>query len=392
MNGVEMGQNRLQRALHAARNGHWPDSARVKGFSVLFLIAWVPMLAKVFFEATGGAGSDFLAFWGAGRILAGGNPANVYNLLAEQAAQAASGTGQLVAYVNPPPYLFLVAPLGWLPYVVAWVAWGLAGWAAWFLVARRIAPGHALAILASPVAYLAASHGQNGFFTAALLVGGVLFLPRKPWLAGALFGALIIKPHLALLVPFWLLAGRQWRAIGGAAISAIGLCLLSLLVFGPETWAAYPQSFHVSRVLMAQSGGEFFVRMCTPYAAVHVLAGQAIAVVLQGFITLGGIAITCLAWRRSADAQATGAMMLAATALASPYLFSYDLAFLVQPVFWLATEARRTGWRPWEKQALILLWLAPLATRAAALPLGINLMPLAAAALLALVWTRLSRK
>jgi hypothetical protein len=48
---------------------------------------------------------------------------------------------------------------------------------------------------------------------------------------------------------------------------------------------------------------------------------------------------------------------------------------------------RSMGWRPWEKTLLVLIWLAPLATRAAALPLGLNLMPIPAAILIGLVWT-----
>ena len=82
--------------------------------------------------------------------------------------------------------------------------------------------------------------------------------------------------------------------------------------------------------------------------------------------------------------------MLAATALGSPYLFSYDLAFLAMPLFWLAREGRARGFRRYERTALAALYLAPLAARAAALPLGLNLTPLAAAALVALVWTRLA--
>ena len=379
----------LRRALCAARDGRWPDAPRVRIYALLVLVAWLPMLAKVFLEATGTTGSDFLAFWGAGKLVLAGHPALAYDLPAQQAAQAASGTGQLVAYVNPPPYLLLVWPLGMLPFAGAWIAWNLVGWAVWFAVARRVSPAHALAILSSPVAYLAASHAQNGFLTAALLIGGVLALGRRPALAGLLFGALVIKPHLALLVPLWLACGRQWRAIAFAALSALGLCALSLAAFGWQTWAAYPESFKVSQSLMSQTSGPFYLRMCTPYAALHVLAGPSFALWLQAAITLAMLALTALAWRRTRDAQATGAVMLAATALGSPYLFAYDLAFLVQPVFWIAAQARAHGWRAWEKPALIALWLAPLATRAAALPLGLNLMPLAAAALLALVWTRL---
>jgi hypothetical protein len=80
--------------------------------------------------------------------------------------------------------------------------------------------------------------------------------------------------------------------------------------------------------------------------------------------------------------------MLAATALASPYLFNYDLPFLVLPVLWLVGEGLREGFRPWERALLVVLWFAPHATRAVALPLGLNLMPLASALLLVLVWTR----
>ncbi len=80
--------------------------------------------------------------------------------------------------------------------------------------------------------------------------------------------------------------------------------------------------------------------------------------------------------------------MLAATALASPYLFNYELAFLVVPTLWLVEQGLARGFRPYEKLALVALWLAPYATRAAALPTGLNLMPLASLALLALVWSR----
>jgi len=374
--------------LAAVRSGAWLDAGRVRAYSVMVLVAYLPMMAKVYFEATGKVGSDFLAFWGAGRLVANGMAAQVYNLFAEQSAQAAAGTGQMVAYVNPPPYLFLVWPLGWMPYAAAWLAWSLAGWALWFAVARKVLPRASLAILAFPGAYLAASHAQNGFVTAALLVGAVLALRRSQALSGTLFGLLVIKPHLALLVPFWLAAGRKWTAIAAAAASASLLCLLSLLVFGADTWRAYPQSFAVSQQLMAQTSGEFFLRMGTVYSALRLYADANVAMAVQGAVTLITGALACLYWRRAEDEQAAGAMLLAATALASPYLFSYDLAFLVQPVFWLVAQAQAKGWRPWEKLALVALWAAPLATRAAALPLHINLMPIPAAALVWMVWKR----
>ena len=379
---------RLTRSL---RTLAWLDAGRVRVYAAMVLVAYLPMMVKVYREATGTVGSDFLAFWGAGRLLATGPAPRVYDLAAQHAAQMAAGTGQMVAYVNPPPYLFLAAPLGLMPYALAWIVWALAGWALWFLVARRALPdagtAGALAVLAFPAAYLAASHAQNGFITGALLIAAVLTLRRSQVLSGALLGLLVIKPHLALLVPFWLAAGRNWTAMAAAAASAAALCLAALLVFGLDTWRAYPQSFAVSQVLMNQTGGEFFLRMCTPYALLRVLFGPGAAMIGQGLITLVTGALACLYWRRAPSDEAAGAMMLAATALASPYLFSYDLPFLAMPVFFLVGMGRREGWRPWEKVLLVLIWLSPLATRAAALPLGMNLMPIPAAVLLWLVWT-----
>lgn len=379
----------IERLRATLREGAWLDRARVRAIATMLLVAYLAMLARAFRNATQGAGSDFLAFWGAARLTLAGTPERAYDLAAETAAQAASGVAGMFAFVNPPPFLLLAAPFGALPYAVAWVVWSLAGWAVWLLVARRAMPEATLAIAAFPGAYLAASHAQNGFLTGALLIGGVLALRRSQALSGALLGALIVKPHLALFVPLWLAAGRKWTAFAAAAAGALTLCLLSLAVFGRATWLAYPQSFAVSEAIMRGGEPAFFLRMGTVYSGLRYHLGPAVALAGQATVTLACAALVILAWRRTRDEQATGAVMLAATALGSPYLFAYDLAFLAMPLFWLAREGSERGFRPYERAALAALYLAPLAARATALPLGLNLTPVAAAALLALVWTRL---
>jgi hypothetical protein len=129
--------------------------------------------------------------------------------------------------------------------------------------------------------------------------------------------------------------------------------------------------------------------MATLYAQLRIYGGETVATIAAVLLALAMIAVVMLSWRRfGQDGMATGAAMLAATALASPYLFSYDLPFLILPVLWLVREGLARGFRPWEKALLVVLWFAPYATRAAALPLQIDLMPLASALLLWLVWTR----
>ena len=41
--------------------------------------------------------------------------------------------------------------------------------------------------------------GQNGFVTAALFGGALIFMERRPLLAGCLIGLLSFKPHLRIL-------------------------------------------------------------------------------------------------------------------------------------------------------------------------------------------------
>ena len=62
--------------------------------------------------------------------------------------------------------------------------------------------------LAFPATFINLFHGQNGFLNAALLGAALLALDRRPVVAGILFGLLSYKPHLGLLVPLALLAGR----------------------------------------------------------------------------------------------------------------------------------------------------------------------------------------
>ena len=236
---------------------------------------------------------------------------------------------------------------------------------------------------------IAASHAQNGFVTGALLIGGVALLNRRPATAGMLLGALVIKPHLALLVPFWLAAGGQWRAFWAAAASAVGLVALSCAVFGSGILGAYMTSWGASAHLMQTDRADFYLRMCTLYSQLHLVLPASLALAIQGAVTLGMLALAVLSWRRlGRDAMGSGALVLACAALATPYLFNYDLPFLILPILWLVQQGRAAGFRPYEKVGLVVLYFSPFATRAISLPTHVNLMPLAAAALVWLVWSR----
>lgn len=376
-------------ALNAIRKADWLTPDRVRGYAAILAIASLAMLAVSYSKAMGPDGTDFLAFWGAGHVTAAGDPATAYDLAVQEEVQTATGSEGWFAFVNPPPFLFVVTPFGALKFPVAWLAWVGITYALWAWAAVRAFPQYWLPVLAFPGALIAAGHAQTGLLTGALLVGGVTLLDRRPIVAGALLGALIIKPHLALLVPFWLAAGGRWRAFVAAGASAVGLLALAWAAFGGETMLAYTTSWKASAAIMATADADFYLRMATPYSQLALIMPEWAAMAINIAIALGLVALIMLAWKRcGGDVGATGALMLAGTALASPYLFNYDLPFLIVPVLWLAMQGRERGFREWERLALLALFVAPYASRAVALPLGINLMPLASALLLWLVWTR----
>ncbi len=371
------------------READWLTRERVRGYALLVAVAGLGLLIAAWFAAMGPEGTDFLAFWGAGHVAAAGNPAEAYDLAVQESLQTGTGSEGWFAFVNPPPFLFALMPFGLLPFPLAWIAWVAATWVLWAWAGVRAFPQLWLLVVAYPGAVLAAGHAQTGLLTGALLVLAAQQLGRRQAWAGAAVGALVIKPHLAVLAPLWFAAGGRWRAFAAAGLVAAGLLALSWLAFGSATMGAYTGSWRASGLLMQGINPDFLLRMTSFFSQARLFGGDSAGLVAGALSAAVALATALGAWRRFAgDARATGAAVLAATALASPYLFSYDLPFLVFPTLWLVEQGRARGFRPYEKIMLVALYFAAYATRALAFPLGINLMPLAALLLLALVWTR----
>jgi len=77
--------------------------------------------------------------------------------------------------------------------------------------------------------------------TASLFGAALLFLERRPVLAGVFFGCVTYKPQFGILVPLALVAFRQWRALVSAGVTAAFLASASIAVFGTDVWSALPQ-------------------------------------------------------------------------------------------------------------------------------------------------------
>jgi arabinofuranan 3-O-arabinosyltransferase len=310
---------------------------------------------------------DFTYFWVAGWQALHGQSALLHDLPAFKAVQdSPAGLGHspysLLSY--PPTFTLILLAVAMLPYVAAFLTWELVTLAGCIAVVYLIVRQQAAIslMLASPFAVWNFLIGQNGFLTASLLGASLLFLERRPVLAGVFIGCLTYKPQFGILVPVALIAASQWRACFSAALTAIFLAGASVAAFGVDAWVAYPHT------LFAQgSEAMFFIPewgslFQTVYGLIRFLdGGAALAWLVQGAAAGGVGVIVWLVWRSRVRYALKAATLSTAGLIATPYALAYDLAAIAIPVAFLASDQIRCGVLRGEQTTMIALFVASLA-------------------------------
>ncbi|HUZ72389.1 MAG TPA: glycosyltransferase family 87 protein [Stellaceae bacterium] len=387
----------LSRLLAGLKSGGWLNRRRVLAYGGI-LLAVELVTFGVLVAGTHGflvklarpTTTDFVSFYAAGKLADAGTPALAYHqpehYAAEERATAPGIRYQFFYY--PPIFLLLCAVLARLPYLVAFVAFEVLSLIAWVLVARRILrePGWRVigAILAFPAGLWTLGLGQNAFLTASLFGAATLLIDRRPAAAGALFGALCFKPHIGILVPVALAAGRHWRAFAAAAATVAACLVLSLVQVGWQTW----HDFLVAAAGMSTtyvSGRIDFAGFISPFGAVRLLGGgPLLAYGVQAAATLAAAALVWSVWRRRLDLPVRAATLAAATPVAVPVMLIYDLMIAAVALLWLVRAGRQSGFPPWAKTVLAGVFITPLLSRNIATAWHVPMAPMAALALLAL--------
>jgi len=357
------------------------QSARLLAFAVLLVAA-----TALFVNLTHPYQMDFASYWAAAILTLQGTPAAAYDIAAHHAVQQQAGAfGATMPFPYPPPFLLVVLPFGLLPYGVAAIAWVAATFAAYLTAIRRLFPDAGWLPAAFPAVLVNAIIGQNGLLTAALFVTGALLLPKRPFLAGLLFGLLIIKPQLGVLLPLAFVAGREWRAFAGATVGAGGALLAALLLLGPAPYATMTELMPLYGSI-ARDGLVPWHKMASLYAALGMTGlPAAIALTAHAFAALAGAAAIWRIWRRpGGDPLGKAAALAAASLLVSPYLYGYDMLILIVPLLWLLGRG--------ENRALLaVLWCLPLVSLFqdwGLLPAIVNPLPFVSLTLLWLVYRR----
>jgi hypothetical protein len=309
-------------------------------------------------------GHDFVAFYAASKAALGGDAALVYDrdfMMSVQIDVVGSSDIGYLAFMYPPTYLLLVTPLAVLSYLPALALWQAVPFVLVLLLLRRTTlPSMALVMAAgAPAVAQALFAGQNGLLFAVFMAGGLMVLDRRPLLAGLLLGLATAKPQLALLLVPALIAGREWKTLAAMAAAGAGIALLSAVLLGPDVWSGYARVPAAAHTYLAL-GQLPWPRMPTLYAAAR-LGGlsDAVATVVQ----VGGAAlvVTGIAWLWlcGAPARLRIAGVLAGAPLATPFMYDYDLPFMLFAVALYLAHSLNRGTAPWEKVMLLLVWLQP---------------------------------
>jgi arabinofuranan 3-O-arabinosyltransferase len=288
-------------------------------------------------------GDDFINYWSAAYLALHDRVAEIYNVEAFHAFEK-TVAGPLLSgyhYSYPPVALMLSVPLALIPYVPGLFVWLTAQWLAFYRVLKGIMPdgGALLLALATPAVLISAVGGQNGALTAALLGGGLSLIERRPYLAGVPLGLMIYKPHLAVLVPVALIAGRKWRTFFSTGATVAILLALSVAVFGVDLWAHYFRNANVLRHVILEDNGVAYgvdYRMVSVFVAVRPLGASVdTAYMIQAGFGLFAMAAVAAVWFKDVAPGLKYAVLLLGTCLTTPYLQDYDLVFGALVVAWL---------------------------------------------------------
>jgi arabinofuranan 3-O-arabinosyltransferase len=291
---------------------------------------------------------EYMGVRAAGELVLEGKTAAAYDWAAHTAKhREISGRTDDAYYpwAYPPPYLLVAGALALLPYLLSAFVWigSTLALQIWSTTAIAGTSRAALWVLAAPPTFINVSVAHTGFAVAALVGIGLHLLLTSPVAAGVVLGLLAFKPQFGILIPVALAAAGYWRTIGAAALTIVAMSAVSVMAHGLEPWQAFPAQleritdiFRFERTNMAM--------LISVYGLGRTLGlGHAAALMPQAVVGLAAAAAVFKLWRGNDEFALKAAGLVAASLLASPYLFAYDLTVLVVVLAFLYRVAGADG-------------------------------------------------
>jgi alpha-1,2-mannosyltransferase len=317
------------------------------GLVVSSLVLYVAVLA-------GSGHQDFDTYLGAGRDLLAGRP-----LYAAFLHHPFPDATLRPAYIYPPVFAVLVAPLSWLPPVVAVWTWLLLMQAALALaivgMLRHLRPerewparwvGLCLTLTFFPL-LVDVAQGQVNLLVLVLVVLGIIGILRGRAASGLLVGAAAAIKLTPLLLIGWLIAQRRWRAAGFVGLGFGSVTGVGALVRPDDTATFFrqvlPALAHGTAYYSNQSLFGVLGRVLTtnPYTAPWLsVAGERWLAGVGGLVVLAVWVVNA----RRLDPTSAAVSFLPLLPLLSAVTWEHHVV-VVLPLIWLIVD--RLAARGW---------------------------------------------
>jgi hypothetical protein len=364
----------LNSAVRPFSEARWLTRDRLLLGGAICAFAWIGVLAlgfAAYFDAGGEhLGWDFAQFWSYPQLAVAGRPAAAYVLHPHQTMY------HVFAY--PPIVMLLCRPLAGLSYSLAMLVWFGLGLALFTFTLSRLVSWEmaALVALGTPSALFNNLLQQNGYYTAALLGGGLMLLERRPTVAGIILGMLWCKPQLGILLLPALIAGRYWTTLVTTALTALTLTTASAVLYGLDAWIGYIGHVVALSQWIASTASSWKF-MTTVFAMMRLIgASLPVAYASQGISAICAAVAIALLWRGHGSIAIKSAGLVIATFLTTSYAWAYDAVVLTLAAAWLANDAAESGFRPWEKMCVLVLLTLPALSVITAKLFGLQLGPI----------------
>lgn len=300
------------------------------------------------------AGVDFAGLWAGGKA-ALTNISRLYDFrYVSELQNWPLGVGRLRPYAYPPSALFFFTPfaLGAWSFTYA-IFTGLTG--AFFAWAGFKAGAPKWFVLIPWVAF-AAFCGQVTFLLGGLVMLALVLNDERPVLAGVLFGmAAAIKPQLLMLLPLALIAEARWRTIVATGVTGLGLCAVSIAIWGLDPWfewlAALPRFEALvshARLLVANA--------ITPYSALIYWRHTGAWALELALVPTAALWVF-MTFRKPSDMADRIIALFGGAFLISPYAMNYELALFAPATASYLARTKDRRWLAYVVASIAQVWV-----------------------------------
>jgi len=338
---------------------------RLKWYPLFILFALASGFLIAVFSGNGAStlsgrlGGDYPAFYSAGRIIAEGDWANLYNSRKQSAVQKEFFPGSSYqVFVNPPFWAAAYYPLSLINYRLSYTIHTLLMVTALLLAIWLISPvngyipKHYVLVICLTITYYPMFRAILGSQNTALSLLLIVLCWRavtanREWLAGIALGLLLFKPQFALpLIGLHLLSGRWRVAMGSLPVAAL-LYGVGAYISGPfwiSEWFKYANwAAQLDAVINADKAVcwlGFFQAILGQDNQSATIIGWTMTIITSAFL-----AFTWFIGGHRCDYKAQMGIATAALVLLSPHVMYYDTGILIFTLAVLAGNFFESYWK-----------------------------------------------